>query len=165
MENSTQHARGRWIRHWLRREIRAWTGETPEDESPALAATLRKMVEESRECLVTVDANGKIQEASRPAVTLLFSGWGQKNETLLEELFTVNAREGVAEWRERFLRRLSANSAESRGPRAPALEAALDRGEMVRMHLRCEIPVGDGRGPKWLLSFEDPSAEKARHEA
>ena len=43
-EDSTQDSTGHVMRRWLRRGIRFWSGDAREEESPRLAATLRKVV-------------------------------------------------------------------------------------------------------------------------
>ena len=163
-----QHSARPSIRRWLRRRMFPWIGETRDDEVAMLVATLRKMVAESGECIVTVDRSGKILEASRSAETWLclgaVRGQERKRGLVLEDLFSVEARDGVTEWRERFLSRHSAACGDSPESRAPAFEAALARGGVVRMHLRGEIGAAGARQEEWLVSFEHPDARKSQRE-
>ena len=76
--------------------------EAAREERTASNENFRKIVEDSRECLIVLDGEGKILEASRAAATLLFAPWGRMDGTLLEELFSPVARDAVTEWRSRF---------------------------------------------------------------
>ena len=46
-----------------------------------------------------------------------------------------------------------------------ALEAALERGGIIRMHLRCEITGPGGDGPRWLIHIEDLGAQQTLRDA
>ncbi len=138
--------------------------ETSREEQAAWQEVLQTMVEESRECLVVIDKQGKILETSRAAAALLFAPWGRMEGTLLDELFFPVTRDEVSEWRGRLHSAASA-TAEEKESLVPALEAALERGGIVRMHMRCEIAGIGGDGPKWLIHFEEQVQRQAPREA
>ena len=137
--------------------------EAAREERTASNEFLRRIIGDSRECLVIVDEKGKIVEASGAAALLLFPLWGRMEGTLLEDLFSSVARDAVAEWRGRLDSPFSA-STQMKVP-LPALEAALDRGGVVRMQLRCEVTGMGGSRPKWLLHFEDQGAQQTLRES
>jgi len=125
---------------------------------------LRKIIEDSGECLVVIDGKGKILEASRAAAMLLFTPGGQIEGTLLEELFSPLARDAVTEWLDLFHSRAPASLRKKEDPPV-AFEAALGRGGIIRMHLRCEISGMGGNGPRWLIHLEDHGGQQTLREA
>ncbi len=135
------------------------------EERTASNDTLRKIVEDSGECLLVIDGEGKILETSRAASLLLFSPWGRTDGTLLEELFSTVARAAVIEWRGR-LQEPAAASGQKRKQVAPVvLEAALVRGGVIRMRLRREITGMGENGPRWLIYIEDQGAQQTLRES
>jgi PAS domain-containing protein len=76
--------------------------EAAREERTASHEILRNIIEDSRECLIVIDGEGKILEANRAAAMLLFTSRGRKDGTLLEELFSPVARDAVTEWRGRL---------------------------------------------------------------
>jgi signal transduction histidine kinase/CheY-like chemotaxis protein len=138
--------------------------EAAREERTASNENFRKIVEDSRECLIVLDGEGKILEASRAAAPLLFAPRGRMDGTLLEELFSPVARDAVTEWRSRFHAPAAAPLQKNEAPPA-ALEAALDRGGVVRMRLRGAIAGMGGDGPRWLIQVEDQEAQETLREA
>ena len=138
--------------------------EAAREERMASSETLRKIIEDSGECLLVIDGDGKILEASRAAALLLFPTWGGMQDAMLEELFSPFARDGVAEWRERFLP-VGPELTQGNEIRPPVFEAELERGGIVRMHLRREITGTGGAGPRWLLFFEEQANGRVEERA
>ena len=101
--------------------------EAAREERTAGNETLRKIVEASSECLIVIDEEGTILEASRAAAPLLFAPWGWVDGILLEELFSGVARDAVIEWREN-LHSPALTTARKEGASTPVFEAALRRG-------------------------------------
>jgi PAS domain S-box-containing protein len=134
--------------------------EVAREERTASNETLRQIIEDSGDCLIVIDGEGKILEASRSAAILLFAPWGRTDGTLLEDLFSILARDAVIDWRERLQ-----SPATARGQKkevlSPAFEAALERGGVIRMHLRREITGMGWNGPRWLIHVEDQGAQQA----
>ncbi len=142
----------------------ALDGESAREERTASSGILRKVIEGSGECLLVINGDGKILEASRAAALRMFPAWRGIPGMPLEELFSPLARQGVTEWRGRFL--YSVATPEPRAEvRPPAFEAELERGGIVRMHLRNEIAETGGNGARWLLYFEDQGAERNLRES
>jgi signal transduction histidine kinase/CheY-like chemotaxis protein len=156
------------------RKLRAACAEggTAREQRMAARETLRKMVEESGECLVVIDERRKIRVASRAAAALLLKPSAQWAELQLEELFSPVARGAVAKWLERLH-----SPAFSPEPKAdqkaepkkldqekeafpPPLDAELDRGGIVCMELRCELQGMETDGPAWLICFKDQEARQ-----
>jgi len=138
--------------------------EAARDERTGSNENLRKVIEDSRECLILLNGEGKILEASRAAAMLLFAPWGRIDATLLEELFSPVARDAVTEWRSRFHSPAAAPLQKKEAPPI-ALEAALDHGGVVRMHLRGAIAGMGGDGPRWLIQVEDQESQETLREA
>ena len=139
--------------------------EVAREERTASNETLRRIIEDSSECLIVIDGEGKILETSRAAALLLFSPWGRVNGTLLEELFSTVARDAVIEWRDR-LQSLAPPAALKKEEVDPvALEAALVRGGVVRMQLRREITGMGGNEPRWLIQIDDQEAQQTLRES
>jgi len=138
--------------------------EAAREERTASNENLRKILEDSGECLIIIDGTGKILEASRAAAMLLLALWGPMGGTLLEELFSPVAREAVTEWRDRLHSPATAPLRKKEVP-PPAFEAELERGGIIRMHLRCEIAGMGGNGPRWLIQVEDLGAHQRLHES
>ncbi len=84
--------------------------------------------------------------------------------TLLEELFSPVARDAVTEWRSRFHSPAAAPLQKKEAPPI-VLEAALDHGGVVRMHLRGAIAGMGGDGPRWLIQVEDQESQETLREA
>ncbi len=133
-------------------------------EQAATQELLRKIIEQSLECLVLIDEKGKIVEASRAAATLLFPPWGRMHGTILEDLSFPVTREAIAEWRGQ-LQVASATGSQTRKSLVCPLEVALERGGIVRMHLRAEIAGLGGDGPKWLIYLEEQRTPQTSREA
>ena len=138
--------------------------EAAREERSESTELLRRIVQESGENLVLIDEHGEIQEASRPAATLLFAHRGRGEGTLLEEFVSSEAREAVTEWRS-LLHRISASPGQEKGLFPPALEAALDRGGVIRIRLRSEVKGMGWNGLRWLIHLEDRGAQQAQREA
>jgi signal transduction histidine kinase/ActR/RegA family two-component response regulator len=137
--------------------------EATREEQAASQEALRKIVEESRECLVAIDQKGMIVDVSRGAASLLFAPWGRREGTFLEDLFLPDMRDAVAGWRRRL--QPPGSAGENRKEiSSPALEAALERGVTVRLQLRTEIAGIAGRGTKWLVHLEEQGAPPAQRE-
>jgi PAS domain S-box-containing protein len=139
--------------------------EVAREERTASNETLRRIIEDSSECLIIIDGEGKILEASRAAALLLFSPWGRVNGTLLEELFSTVARDAVTEWRDRLHSPAPAPTQKKKEVDPVVLEAALVRGGVVRMQLRREITGMGGNEPRWLIQIEDQEAQQTLREA
>src|SRR4029077_15071640 len=138
--------------------------EAAREERTASNEILRKIIEDSRECLLVIDGEGKILEASRAAATRLFTPWGRMDGTLLEELFSPVAREAVTEWRDRLHPPGMAPLQKKEAPPS-AIAAALARRGLLRMHLRGEIAGIAGNGPRCLIHLEDQGAQQTLREA
>jgi PAS domain S-box-containing protein len=137
--------------------------EAAREERTALNETLRKVLEDSRECLVLIDEQGRILGASRAAAMYLFAPWGRMEGTVLEELFSPVARNAVLEWREQLLSLYRA-PARKKDIFPAVLDAALEQGGSIRLHLRCEITGIGGNGPRWLIHIEDQGAQRSLRE-
>jgi len=144
--------------------VSAMDREAAREERTAPSDIVRNIIEESGECLVVLDEQGKILEASRPAAALLFPPRGRVDGTPLEELFSPIARDAVTEWRGRLHSPAAAHTRKKEAP-PPDFEAALERGGVIRMHLRCEIRGMGGNGPSWLVQVEDPGAHETLRES
>src|SRR5665213_296829 len=128
------------------------------EEQKASEKMLLKMVRDSTECLLVIDANGKILDTSRAAAMQLFAPWGRMEGTLLEELFFPVMCKDVIAWRSQI--RLAEGSRP--GPNAsapPVLQGALQRGGVVRMAMRCAVAGNTGSGnagndPRWVIHVE-----------
>ncbi|HLJ22929.1 MAG TPA: ATP-binding protein [Candidatus Acidoferrales bacterium] len=143
--------------------------------SEPLGKALRMVLENSAESLILMDRQGTIVEASPNAAALLFPPRPGTEKFVLEELFSGVARDAVVEWRSRLDAPAGGYGPES-GREKPsavaALEAALQRGAIVRLHLRGQIRTeirGETRGagsgrPQWLILVEDCGASRAQHE-
>jgi two-component system, NtrC family, sensor kinase len=165
-----------WLRRWRGNRVAgegasapvlatsALDREAAREERAASNEILRKMIEDSREWLIVIDGQGRIHESSRAAATLLFTPLKRIDGTLLEELFSPMARDAVAEWRRRLHSALPAPAQKKEAPPA-ALEAALERGGIICMHLRCEITGPGGDGPRWLIHMEDLGAQQTLRDA
>jgi signal transduction histidine kinase/DNA-binding response OmpR family regulator len=133
-------------------------------ERAGWAHSLGQIVEESSECLVFVDEEGRVREASHPARALLHLDSGLTEEARLEDLFAPSARNAVTEWRERVIRHDSRRVSSPECPDVP-LEASLAGGAVVRLRLRSAIAACGNDAPRWLLHFEDHGSRKALLEA
>jgi PAS domain S-box-containing protein len=126
--------------------------------------TQEKIIEESRECLLVIDEQGEIREASRAAASLFCLPLGRLDETQIESLFSPTARDGVTAWRNRLRSQTTAIAQAMEKFPAP-LEAELARGGIVRARLRCEVKGRHGEGRNWLIQFEGHGEEAALREA
>jgi PAS domain-containing protein len=163
-----------WMRRWrggrgLKEEASApvvsaamLDREGAREERTASREMVRKIIENSSDFLVVLDEQGEIQEASRTAAMLLFPQQGRIDGARLEELFSPVARDAVSEWRAR-LRSPAASPARKKDASPPVFEAALERGGIVRMLLRCEFAGmgGMGRGGSFKLRTKGPSRPSA----
>ena len=138
--------------------------EVARAELKASQDAFRKMIEESSECLVLMDDQGKILETSRAAAALLFAPWGHMGGTPLEELFFPVMRDSITEWR-MSLHSTVIVPAQLEERLEPVVEGALERGGMVRMRKRGEIPASGGQGRKWLIHLEESEARQAPRDA
>jgi signal transduction histidine kinase/ActR/RegA family two-component response regulator len=137
--------------------------EATRAERTGWAQSLRQVVEESSEYLVLVDEEGRIQDASREARTLLRMDAGRTEEALLEEFFVPSARNAVAGWRERVTRCDTAHEPGLERLVIP-LEAALTVGSVVRLHLRSTVEACGNHARRWLIYFEDHGSREAHLE-
>jgi signal transduction histidine kinase/CheY-like chemotaxis protein len=135
---------------------------------------LLKMVEESTECLLVIDANGKILDSSRAAATQLFAPWGRTEGTLLEELFFPAMRKEVIAWRSQI--GLAERSRPGTKASTPAvLQGALERGGVARMAMRCAVagnngpgnngPGNNGHDPRWVIHVEQSKTREVANDA
>jgi signal transduction histidine kinase/FixJ family two-component response regulator len=138
--------------------------EAAREERSASYEILRMIIEASLECLIVIDGQGRILEASRAGAMLLFAPWGRMDGTLLEELFSPVARDAVIEWRDRLHSPAPAPVQKKKVLPPVALEAALERGGIIRMHLRGEITGMGGNGARWLIHIEDQGAQQTLRE-
>jgi PAS domain S-box-containing protein len=125
---------------------------------------LRKMIEDSGECLAVIDASGVIHETSASGAALLFPQRRRREETLFEDLFSSEARDAVAEWRNRVAAPHAGEETLQELPQV-TLEAALEQGAVVRMHLRTEIQGIGAEPPRWVIAVENRDAQQAHVEA
>ena len=139
--------------------------EAARKERTASNEILRNIIEESGECLIVINGEGKILETSRAAALLLFTPWGRTDGTLLEELFSPVARDAVIEWRDRLPTTALAPAQQKKQATPVSLEGALARGGIIRMHLRREITGMGGNGTRWLIHVEDQGAQQTLREA
>ncbi len=142
--------------------------EAAREERTASREVLRRLVEDSGESLILIDRQGKIAEASRAAAELLLARRSRLESAVLEDLFSGVAREAVVRWRERLDSTASGVTSilgQKKDVAASVLEAPLERGGIVRLHLRNEITGAGGQGPWWLVHVEDRDARQALHEA
>jgi signal transduction histidine kinase/ActR/RegA family two-component response regulator len=137
--------------------------EATRAERTGWVQSLRQVVEESSEYLVLVDEEGRIQDASREARTLLRMDAGRTEEALLEEFFVPSARNAVAGWRERVTRCDTAHEPGLERLVIP-LEAALTVGSVVRLHLRSTFEACGNHARRWLIYFEDHGLREANLE-
>jgi signal transduction histidine kinase/ActR/RegA family two-component response regulator len=137
--------------------------EATRAERTGWVQSLRQVVEESSEYLVLVDEEGRIQDASREARTLLRMDAGRTEEALLEEFFVPSARNAVAGWRERVTRCDTAHEPGLERLVTP-LEAALTVGSVVRLHLRSTVEACGNDARRWLIYFEDHGLREANLE-
>ena len=138
--------------------------EVAREERAAARRSLLKILEESEECLVVVDEKGSVREASRTAAAFLYLSRRQFGEMQLEDFFSPNTREEVAQWRQRFTAPDSPKGYETERPRVP-IDGVLARGGAVRLHIRSAVD-GLGNGTRmWLVHIEDQEEQQARREA
>ncbi len=134
------------------------------EERTASNGSLRKIIAESRECLILIDGEGRILEASQAAATLLFTTRARAGVMAVEELFVSAVRSAAVEWRERFRAPPSGPLPEAEFL-PPAFEAALERGGTIRLRARCAV-TGTGRGAaNWLIQVDDLEARETLRQA
>jgi signal transduction histidine kinase/ActR/RegA family two-component response regulator len=138
--------------------------EATRSERTKWANSLRQIVEESNECLVFVDEQGRVREASRAARTFLRLDSGRTDEVRLENLFAPAARDAVAEWLDGVIRQDSRRGPGADRPVVP-LEAALSAGAVVRLHLRSVVEAFGNDARRWLVHLEDHESREAQLEA
>ena len=136
---------------------RALDQELARGERTSFKKLLRKMTEDSGECLVAVDAGGLVRETSPAGAALLFPQRRRREETLFEDLFSPEARDAVAEWRHRLASGGSEEEARQEQPPA-ALEAALEHGGVVRLHARAEVDGFGGEPNRWVIARGGPGS-------
>jgi signal transduction histidine kinase/CheY-like chemotaxis protein len=125
---------------------------------------LQRIVEESGECLVVIDEQGRVREASRAARSLLHGDRGRSEAVLLDDLFSPATRKAVTAWRERFSRHNAEFAPGTKRPMVP-LEAELAAGPAVRLHLRSVIDARDAASRQWLIYFDDHGSRETLREA
>ncbi|HEX3376389.1 MAG TPA: histidine kinase dimerization/phospho-acceptor domain-containing protein, partial [Candidatus Acidoferrales bacterium] len=125
---------------------------------------LLKMVEDSTECLLVIDANGKILEASRAAAMQLFAPWGRMEGTLLEELFFPATRKDVTAWRSQIVS-VEGTFKDKAGSARAVLQGTFERGGVARMSLRCEVSSNSANSPRWVIHVELNKNNPESHEA
>ena len=150
--------------------------EAAREEQTASSEVLRKIIEDSEECLIVIDKEGKILESSRAAALLLFRALGPRwKGRCLRNYFpqsrATRSSNGESGSSRRLRRRLLPRPLVRR-PLLPcprrikkkfarvALEAALVRGDIIRMQVRREISGMGWSGPRWLLHLEDQGARR-----
>jgi PAS domain S-box-containing protein len=146
--------------------------ESAREDRFAFKASLRRLIEDSNECLFAIDRKGTVREASRAALAILFPAWARPKEMLLEDLFSPSAREEVAQWRGRIS---STQPGYPSGPESSltSFGAPLPSGAVVRLHFRSMIAgIGsrqdDGFGAGtdlWVIQIEDRDEQQALREA
>ncbi|MBI3670280.1 MAG: response regulator [Acidobacteria bacterium] len=116
------------------------------------------LLESTDQCLLMLDGEGVIREASPPARRHLESAGAQLGVIRLEDFFSADAREQVAEWRAAASRAVLEVEA---APRAAPLEAALRSGLAVRLHAQPAWPALAEAGGRWQIWMEDLAALRA----
>jgi two-component system NtrC family sensor kinase len=139
--------------------------EAAREEQMASNDVLIKIVEDSNECLIVIDREGKILEVSRAAASLLFAPWGRMDGILLEEVFSTGARDAVIEWRGRLDMPGRVSGKLNKEETSAGLEATLVRGGIIRMRLRRGIAGTGENGPRWLIQLEDAEAQESLRES
>ncbi len=142
--------------------------EAAREDRASSNENLRKIIQDSGECLIVIDGEGKILGWSRAASALLRTPWAGADGTIVEELFSGVAREAAADWRNRLTSSGPAQaSVRKREIPLPAFEAQLERGGVVRLRLRGEIDGGRASviGPRWLIQIEDQEAQQSLRDA
>jgi signal transduction histidine kinase/FixJ family two-component response regulator len=151
------------LEHYALLASSALEREAARAERAGWVQSLREVVEESSECLVFIDEEGRIQDASRAARTLLRMDAGCTQVLRLEEFFAPSARHAVAGWRERVTRRDPGHEPSVERLVIP-LEAALNVGSVVRLHLRSTVEACGNDARRWLIYFEDHGSREAQLE-
>jgi two-component system, NtrC family, sensor kinase len=139
--------------------------EAAREEQKASNETLRKIIENSDECLIVIDGEGTILEASRAAALLLFAPWDRMEGMTLEELVSTVARVAVSEWRTRLDTSALVYGSAKEEVVAAGLEATLVRGGVIRMDFRGKIEGMSGIGPRWLIHLENQEAQQSLRES
>jgi signal transduction histidine kinase/ActR/RegA family two-component response regulator len=137
--------------------------EISRHERAAVAQSWRDLIEESQECLVSVDEKGNLWEVSPNARAAFFSDSELPGEARLENLFSPPARDAIAAWLEKFI---STTDGQNGAPQAPPviLEAALTTGQVVCMRLRSTLNGADVNSRRWLVHLEDRDRRHAETE-
>jgi PAS domain-containing protein len=150
-----------WLRKWR-------TARSLEEHAGALVRaewvnSLQRIIEESSECLVAVDEEGRVREASRVARSFLHLHPGSAEILLFEDLFSSHARQAVIEWRERFVKHNSELAPGAKRALAP-FQAVLATGTVVRLQLRSAIDADGDEVRRWLIYFENHTSRMALRE-
>ena len=119
-------------------------------------SSYRALLESTAECMLIVDREGIICEASRAALEHLGLGSARLGRARLEELFSAPARDRIAAWRASAWDAPPAAAGE-----AAPIEGVLPNGLSVRLHLRRGPPgplLSDGRRQ---ICVEDVTALRA----
>jgi signal transduction histidine kinase/ActR/RegA family two-component response regulator len=122
-------------------------------EAAEWTATCHRMIENSAECLLEVNARGFIARATWAARQLLHFHTTELATRRLEDLFDLSAREAVTQWREgaTFAAATKSNV---------TLEAPLLAGNVAQLRLHSQFPSGDDASPHSLIHLEKVNAEK-----
>ena len=126
----------------------------------ACSESLRRMVQESSEPLVSVDPEGGVCGMSRKAESFLRMDGSATNDMRFADLFAPAARSAVAAWHEQIVGH--SRSGMSGEAVMTSLEAALAVGTVVRLYLRSVVEAGGPGGRQWLIGFEDIASRAAQ---
>jgi PAS domain S-box-containing protein len=132
--------------------------EIARDERTLWARSFERVVEESGECLLIVDQEGRIRGSSLAARLLLRLGPESSGEMQLNDLFPSGAGAAVSKWRESIL-------AHHGTTYAIPLDASLAGGVAVRVHLQSVVEAPADEARRWLLRVEDVGARQAQADA
>jgi len=126
----------------------------------ACSESLRRMVQESSESLVSVDHDGRVCGTSRAAESFLHLDKSHGNGMGFADLFAPAARNAVITWHEQVMG--SSRRGMIAEPAVTSLEAALAAGTVVRLHLRFVMEAVRQNDRQWLIGFEDVASRNAQ---